>query len=65
MPGILQFCWVVTIICVCIGAVFFLGACAAADSAIQESAAALIGIAFATIPYVFTKCIEALIGYRE
>lgn len=65
MPMFLQWCWTITIICTCIGAILFLGFCAAADSAIQESTAALVGIAFAVIPYVFTKCIKALIEHRE
>lgn len=60
MPGFLLACWIVTICCAIISGIMFLGFCAGAESAIQESSAALISIAFVLIPFIFTKCVEAL-----
>ena len=59
-PLILVLCWIGTTFCAIIGGIMFFGLCSAAESAVQETSAALLSIAFVLIPYILTKCVEAL-----
>ena len=65
MPGFLAFCWGVTILCVAISSIVFFALCNMAESAVQESTAALISLTIAVIPFIFTKCIEAIYSWNK
>lgn len=52
--------WVLVLIAAILGFLFFLFAFLAAESAIQEAAAAAVGVAIAVIPYIMARAIQEL-----
>lgn len=55
-----KLCWVLTLLCACIGAIGALGSMAPGMSAPQEAAMAATACAVAIVPYVFTRAVEGL-----
>jgi uncharacterized membrane protein YedE/YeeE len=54
------FCWVISIICACIGAVVLVGGVLGSTGAPQQAAAAAIAAALVVIPYCFTLAVEGI-----
>jgi len=53
-------CWVVTIICAVLGFLTVATGIAEAKGAPQQAAAAAMGVAWAVIPYCFTRAVSAI-----
>src|SRR5215813_9847962 len=60
MGLILCLCWAVTILSVCVGASTMLSGLANANGSPQQAAAAAVGVAFAVIPYCFTRALSEI-----
>jgi hypothetical protein len=53
-------CWGITLIASCIAAFMLFGAIVSSQSAPQQAAGAALALGVVVIPYVFTRCIEAV-----
>jgi hypothetical protein len=57
-----KICWVITALASALALLAFAAAVLDANSAPQEAAGAAVAAAIAIIPYVFTRCVEGLMG---
>lgn len=60
MKSFAAFCWVITLICCCIGTFVVVLGLLSAHGAPQEAAVAGIGLAIAAIPYIFSRAVSEL-----
>jgi ABC-type phosphate transport system permease subunit len=60
MGGFESVCWILTILGTVVAGLFLAGALFASNGAPQEAAAAALAAAFAVVPYVFTRAIQAM-----
>lgn len=59
-----QFCYAVTLISTCVGALFLVFGFSSAKSAPQEAALAAVAMAFAIIPYVFSRSVQICVDRK-
>lgn len=59
------FCWIVTLLGCAIGALFLVDALIGDKSAPQQAAEAAVAVAFAIIPYCFSRAVDGLADSRR
>lgn len=61
----IRICWIVTAVATTLGLLELLTALGEANGAPQEAAGAAIAVAFAVIPYVFSRSMEGALHRKE